>query len=93
MENWLRVYILELSTVIPQQETKPNKEMFLSCTFSTMLCSALPTTRMQTTTLINAYPFSVAYMRQYIGLALVQIMSWRRFGTKPLSKPVLVYYP
>ena len=35
---------------------------------------------------------SAAYMRQWIGSALVQIMACRLFGTKPLSKPVLGYY-
>ena len=37
---------------------------------------------------VNSSP-SVAYMRQLIGSALVQIMACRLFGTKPLSKPVL----
>ena len=31
-------------------------------------------------------------MRQWIGLALVQIMACRLFGAKPLSKPILGYY-
>ena len=30
-----------------------------------------------------------AYMRQWIGSALVQIMACRLFGAKPLSKPML----
>ena len=36
---------------------------------------------------------SAAYMRQWIGTVLVQIMACRLFDTKPLSKPVLVYCP
>ena len=36
-------------------------------------------------------PQSAAYMRQWIGSALVQMMAWRLFGDKPLSKPVLSY--
>ena len=36
-------------------------------------------------------PTSATYMRQWIGSALVQIMSFRLFGTKPLSKPMLGY--
>ena len=40
----------------------------------------------------NSSPPSAAYMHQWIGSALVQIMACRRlFGTKPLSKPVLGY--
>ena len=34
---------------------------------------------------------SAAYMRQWIGSALVQIMACRLFGAKPSSKPVLGY--
>ena len=37
-------------------------------------------------------PPSDAYMRLWIGSALVQIMAWRLFGTKPLSQPILVSY-
>ena len=40
---------------------------------------------------INSSPPSGVYMRQWIGSALVQIMAWRLFSTKPLSKPVLGY--
>ena len=36
-------------------------------------------------------PPSAAYMRQWIGPALVQIMACRLFGAKPLSKPMLDY--
>ena len=38
---------------------------------------------------INAASPSAAYMRQWIGSALVQIMACYLFGTKPLSEPVL----
>ena len=34
---------------------------------------------------------SAAYMCQWIGSASVQIMAFRLFGAKPLSKPMLVY--
>ena len=37
------------------------------------------------------FAVSAAYMRQWIGSALVQMMACRRFGTKPLSKPTRVY--
>ena len=40
---------------------------------------------------INSSPPSAAYMRQWIGPALVQIMACRLFGDKPLSKPTLGY--
>ena len=40
---------------------------------------------------INSSPPSVAYKRQWIGSALVQIMAFRLFGTKPLSQLVLCY--
>ena len=39
----------------------------------------------------DSYPPSTAYMRQWIGSALVQIMTCRLFGAKPLSKPMLDY--
>ena len=42
--------------------------------------------------LINSSPASVACMRQWIGSALVQIMAYILFGTKPLSKLMLGYY-
>ena len=41
--------------------------------------------------MFNSFPPSAAYMRQCIGLALVQIMVCRLFGAKPLSKPMLGY--
>ena len=41
--------------------------------------------------LTNSSPPSVAYMRQWIRLVLVQIMACRLFGAKPLSKPMLFY--
>ena len=34
---------------------------------------------------------SAAYLRQWIELALVPIIAWRRIGTKPVSKPVPGY--
>ena len=40
---------------------------------------------------INTYPPSAAYMRQWIGSALVQRMACRLFGAEPLSKPMLGY--
>ena len=40
---------------------------------------------------LNSSPSSSAYMRQWLGSALVQIMAWRLFGAKPLSKPTLGY--
>ena len=40
---------------------------------------------------VNSSPPNAAYMRQWIGSALVQIMACRLFGAKPLSKPTLGY--
>ena len=40
--------------------------------------------------LVHLLP-NVAYMRQWTGTALVQIMAWRLFGAKPLSEPMLDY--
>ena len=40
---------------------------------------------------VNSLSPSAAYMRQWIGSALVQIMACRLFGVKPLSKPMLTY--
>ena len=39
----------------------------------------------------NSSPPSVAYMRQWIGPTLVQIMAFRLFGDKPLPEPMLLY--
>ena len=39
----------------------------------------------------NSFPPSNAYMCQWIGLELVQIMACRLFGAKPLSKLMLGY--
>ena len=41
--------------------------------------------------LSNSSPPSAAYMRQWTGPALVQIMACRLFGAKPLSEPMLEY--
>ena len=40
---------------------------------------------------VDSSPPSAAFMRQWIGSALVQIMACRLFGAKPLSKPMLSY--
>ena len=40
--------------------------------------------------LFNSSPPSAAYMRQWTGSALVQVMAWRLFGAKPLPEPMLV---
>ena len=40
---------------------------------------------------IKLISLSAAYMRQWIGSALAQIMACRLFGTKALSKPMLDY--
>ena len=39
----------------------------------------------------NSSPPSAAYMRQWIGSALVQLMACRLFGAKPFSKQMLGY--
>ena len=41
--------------------------------------------------LLDSYPPSAAYMRQWIWSALVRIIACRLFGAKPLSKPILGY--
>ena len=41
--------------------------------------------------IFNSSPPSDAYMRQWIGSVLVQIMAWRLFGAKPFSEPMLGY--
>ena len=40
---------------------------------------------------VNSSPPSATSMRQWIGSALVQIMTYRLFSTKPLSKSMLSY--
>ena len=42
--------------------------------------------------LVNSSPHSAAYMRQWIGSALVQIMACRLFATKPLPEVMLAYW-
>ena len=41
---------------------------------------------------VNSSPPSAAYMCQWIGAALFQIMACRLIGAKPLSKPMLGYW-
>ena len=41
--------------------------------------------------IINSFPPSAAYMRQWTASALLQIMACRLFGAKPLSKPMIGY--
>ena len=45
----------------------------------------------QTAWWLTHLPPSAAYMHQWIGSTLVQIMAWCLFGAKPLSKPMLSY--
>ena len=40
-------------------------------------------------TFLNSSPPSAAYIRQWIGSALVQVMACRLFGAKPLPEPML----
>ena len=44
----------------------------------------------QTDIIIDAYPPSAAYMAQWTGLSLVQVMICRLFGAKPLHEPMLI---
>ena len=39
----------------------------------------------------NSSPPTVAYMRQWTGTTLVQVMAWHRKGDKPLPEPTLIY--
>ena len=40
----------------------------------------------------NSSPPSAAYMRQWTGPALVQVMAWRLFGAKPSPEPMQAYH-
>ena len=40
----------------------------------------------------NSSPPSAAYMRQWIGPSLVQVLACRLFGAKPLPEPMLAYW-
>ena len=40
---------------------------------------------------VNSSPPSAAYMRQWTGSSLVQVMACRLFGAKPLPEPMLTY--
>ena len=62
-----------------------------TCVKSTHLLTCFDQCFITVNTFINSYPPSAAYMRQWIGPALVQIMDCRLFGAKPLSKPMLGY--
>ena len=42
--------------------------------------------------IIKSSPFSAAYMRQWAGSTLVQIMACRLIGAKPLSKQMVGYF-
>ena len=42
---------------------------------------------------LDSSPLSAAYMRQWFWSAYVQIMACHIFGAKPLSKPMLAYWP
>ena len=42
--------------------------------------------------IVYSSPPSAAYMRQWIGSELVQMMACRLIGAKLLSKPMLDYY-
>ena len=42
---------------------------------------------------IYIYIYIYIYMHQWTGSALVQVMAYRLFGTKPSPKPMLTYYP
>ena len=41
--------------------------------------------------IFNSSPPSAAYMRQWTGSSLVQVMACRLFGAAPLSEPILAY--
>ena len=43
------------------------------------------------TTKVNSSPPNGAFMRQWTGSALVQVMTCRLFGAKPLPQPILPY--
>ena len=40
---------------------------------------------------VNSSPFSAAYVHQWTGSVLLQVMAWRLFGAKPLPEPMLAY--
>ena len=56
-----------------------------------MFFNTLHTIPFKVSCIINSSPSCATYMRQWIGLALVEIMACRLFGAKPLSKPMLGY--
>ena len=49
-------------------------------------------TCMHQQSLVNSFLPGAAYMRHWVGSALVQIMACRLFGAKPLPEPMLSYY-
>ena len=61
------------------------------CTFYYLLYTYLKLSFQMQGFVFNLSPPSDAYMRQWIGSALVHIMTCRLFGAKPLSKLMLCY--
>ena len=79
----LRFYCVNLCEVL-NYHSKPLTHLFFGCD--------KPDNKWSTAEYpLNSFPPSAAYIRQWIGSALVQIMACRLFDAEPLSKPMLGY--
>ena len=72
----------EISKINRDKRTSAKEKITVSCCHSVYLSTFI---------WINSPPPSAAYMCHWIRSALVQIMPWRLFGAKALSKPILAY--
>ena len=61
------------------------------CVESVVFVAFIDLTIMSGYSHFNSSPPSAAYMRQWIGSALVRVMACRLFGAKPLTEPMLTY--
>ena len=95
-ETWFKRLLQFLVTVTNQcrrslewcLNTNPGNDLttYLSMSIVCKHCE-----RQKVTDRVNSSPPSAAYMRQWVGSPLAQIMAYPLFGTEPLSKPMLVY--
>ena len=87
----------ELSTIKPkgthviewESKYKTFNTKFLMCSKCYVVCK-MSATLYKSQTINSSFP-SVAYMRQWTGSPLAQVLACRLFGDKPLPEPMLAY--
>ena len=92
LTHWMTSLVMLTKTVPPMVSALQQQEQYL---FHSIGHSDKKKRSAQWSIIIhirfNSSPPSAAYMHQWIGSALVQIMACRLFGAKSLSKPMLDY--